>query len=57
MHLQPRSLAHLFTRDTLHVEDLDPTSASRNGWLEDTSKVEKYVMSDEDYNRRDGTYR
>uniref|UniRef100_A0A1D2ABR8 CAP-Gly domain-containing protein n=1 Tax=Auxenochlorella protothecoides TaxID=3075 RepID=A0A1D2ABR8_AUXPR len=44
-------------RDTLHVEDLDPTSASRNGWLEDTSKVEKYVMSDEDYNRRDGTYR
>ena len=39
------------------MEDTDPTSASRNGWLEDTSKVEKYVMSEEDYNKRDGTYR
>lgn len=32
-------------------------SVSRGGWLEDTSKVEKYVMSEDDYNSREGTYR
>ena len=32
-------------------------SASANGWLEDTSKVQKYVMSDDAYNQREGTYR
>ena len=41
----------------IHVIDTDPTSVSANGWLEDTSKVAKYVMSDEDYNRRENTYR
>eukprot|EP00887_Chlorella_sp_A99_P007607 scaffold20.g7607.t1 len=53
----------------LHVVDTDPTSLSANGWLEDTSKaraattaaahaqVEKYVMSDEAYDAREGTYR
>jgi tubulin-folding cofactor B len=41
----------------LHIIDTDPTSASANGWLEDTSKIAKYVMSDEDYNKRDNTYR
>lgn len=44
-------------RDTLHVEDTDVASVSRGGWLEDTSKVEKYVMSEDDYNSREGTYR
>lgn len=39
------------------MEDNDPTSLSRSGWLEDTSKVEKYVMSEEDYAKREGTYR
>lgn len=41
----------------LHVIDTDPTSASANGWLEDTSKVAKYMMSDADYSKREGTYR
>ncbi len=27
------------------------------GWLEDVSKVEKYVMSDADYDAREDTYR
>lgn len=40
----------------LHVIDTDPTSASANGWLEDTSKVAKYVMSDEAYRQRENTY-
>lgn len=41
----------------LHIIDTDPTSVSANGWLEDTSKVAKYVMSDEDYDKRENTYR
>lgn len=41
----------------LHVIDTDPTSMSANGWLEDVSKVEKYMMSDEDYNARADTFR
>ena len=47
------------TRDGLemYVVDDDPNSLSANGWLEDVSKVKKYVMSDEDYERREGTYR
>lgn len=28
-----------------------------NGWLEDVTKVDKYVMSDEAYAARDNTYR
>jgi tubulin-folding cofactor B len=35
----------------------DPFSISRNGGLEDVSLVQKYVMSDEDYDRREGTLR
>jgi tubulin-specific chaperone B len=41
----------------LHVIDADPYSASANGWLEDVSKVPKYVMSDADYDKRENTYR
>lgn len=41
----------------LHVRDLDPTSLTADGWLEDVSKVEKYVMSDADYAKRENTYR
>ena len=44
-------------RYTLHIIDLDPRSLSANGWLEDVSKVEKYEMSDEDYNKRHDTFR
>mmetsp|Transcript_8717 Transcript_8717/g.18554 ORF Transcript_8717/g.18554 Transcript_8717/m.18554 type:complete len:285 (+) Transcript_8717:226-1080(+) len=42
---------------TLHVIDTDPTSASAGGWLEDTSLVQKYMMSDDEYNKRENTYR
>jgi tubulin-folding cofactor B len=41
----------------LHVEDTDPLSLSAQGWLEDVSKVEKYVMSDAEYDKRENTYR
>jgi len=41
----------------LHIKDTDPMSASANGWLEDVSKVQKYEISDEDYNARENTYR
>ena len=44
-------------RAILHVIDTDPTSLSANGWLEDITKVEKYVMSEDEYNKRDNTYR
>jgi len=44
-------------RYVLHIIDTDPLSLSANGWLEDTSKVQKYEMSDEDYAQRENTYR
>jgi len=40
----------------IHVIDLDPFSASANGWLEDTSLVEKYTLSDEAYAQRENTF-
>lgn len=50
-------LALISDRYTLHIQDVNPLSVSANGWLEDTSKVEKYVMSEDSYNKREGTYR
>ncbi|KAJ7537639.1 hypothetical protein O6H91_11G071900 [Diphasiastrum complanatum] len=41
----------------LHIVDLDPTSVTAGGWLEDTSLVEKYTISDEAYNKRDDTFK
>ncbi|PON32155.1 Ubiquitin domain containing protein, partial [Trema orientale] len=41
----------------IHVIDLDPSSVTSGGWLEDTSLVEKYTISDEAYQKRDGTFR
>ncbi|CAL2275419.1 unnamed protein product [Prunus armeniaca] len=41
----------------LHVIDLDPSSVTSGGWLEDTSLVEKYTISQEAYEKRDGTFR
>ncbi|XP_031258504.1 tubulin-folding cofactor B [Pistacia vera] len=41
----------------LHVIDLDPSSVTSGGWLEDTSLVEKYTISEEEYRKRDGTFR
>jgi len=41
----------------LHIVDLDPNSASAGGWLEDTSLVTKYEISEEAYNARADSYR
>lgn len=41
----------------IHVMDTDPFSLSRGGGLTDVSLVQKYKMSDEDYDKRKGTLR
>lgn len=41
----------------LHCVDDDPFSTAKGGALEDVSLVDKYVMSDEDYDKRENTYR
>ncbi|KZV18154.1 tubulin-folding cofactor B [Dorcoceras hygrometricum] len=41
----------------LHVIDLDPSSITSGGWMDDTSLVEKYKISEEAYDKLDGTYR
>lgn len=33
--------------------DLDPSSLTSGGWLEDTSLVEKYTISEEAYDKLD----
>lgn len=42
---------------TIHINDTDINSASAGGWLEDVSKVKKYVMSDEAYGNVEGSYK
>ena len=41
----------------IHVHDTDPHSMSKDGGLEDVSKIQKYRMSEEDYDKRKGTLR
>ena len=41
----------------IHVMDTDPNSLSIDGGLTDVDQVNKYKMSDEDYNNRGGTVR
>jgi len=41
----------------IKIVDTDPHSLAKHGWLEDTSKVKKYKMSDADYDKRKGTVR
>jgi len=48
------SLAHGMT---CHCIDLDPHSGSKGGGYEDTSLIERYRMTDEDYDKRRGTLR
>ena len=45
-----------FSRFWLHIVDLDPSSVTTGGWLEDTSLVEKYNISEEDYAKRTGKF-
>lgn len=56
-HVQRTVLGCRTCRYTIHVIDTDPNSMSAHGWLEDVSKVQKYEMSDADYQKRDNTYR
>lgn len=44
----------MFERFRLHVIDLDPSSVTSGGWLEDTSLVDKYTISQEAYEKCDG---
>ena len=55
---ESRKLGYYSPEDgyTIHVTDLDPFSASANGWLEDTNLVEKYTLSDEAYAQRENTF-
>jgi tubulin-folding cofactor B len=41
----------------VHCVDVNPHSGSRGGQYEDTSLVEKYVMTEEQYDQRKGTLR
>lgn len=41
----------------VHCVDLDPNSGSKGGQYEDVSLVNKYQMTDEEYNQRKGTLR
>ncbi|KAL1193955.1 Tubulin-folding cofactor B [Cardamine amara subsp. amara] len=41
----------------LHIIDLDPSSVTTGGWLEDTSLVEKYTISEDDYAKRTDSFR
>lgn len=43
-------------RYRLQVIDFDPSSVTSGGWLEDTSLVEKYKISEEAYDKLDGKY-
>jgi len=51
------TLAQYHPRDGMgvHVIDTDPSATIAS--LQDTSQVEKYTMSEEEYNKRQGTYR
>ncbi len=49
-------LVTLARRWALHIVDTNPNSLSARGWLEDTSKVQKYTMTDAEYRARDNTY-
>ncbi|XP_040967348.1 tubulin-folding cofactor B isoform X2 [Gossypium hirsutum] len=52
----PLTFASLF-RFRIHIIDLDPSPVTSGGWLEDTSLVEKYSISEDEYNKRSGTFR
>lgn len=41
----------------IHIQDTNPYSLARNGGLEDVSLVEKYMMTEEEYEKRGNTVR
>lgn len=41
----------------IHIVDMDPHSLSKNGGLEDVNLVQKYMMSDEEYAKRENSLR
>lgn len=47
----------IVTGDSLLLVDDDPFSVSANGWLEDTSLVPMYKLTDEAYDKKENTYR
>lgn len=49
--------ARIRNGQVIHVVDTDPHSLSAGGNLEDTARVERYVMSDEDYDKRENTFK
>ncbi|XP_047329127.1 tubulin-folding cofactor B [Impatiens glandulifera] len=56
-NMKPLGFYHPQDGFILHVIDLDPSSVTSGGWLEDTSLVEKYTISDEAFDKLDGTFR
>ena len=55
----PRFYHHVNTAQgsAVHCVDVDPHSASAGGGYEDTSLVEKFRLTDEAYDQRQGTLR
>lgn len=41
----------------IHIQDLNPNSLARSGWLDNVNLVQKYQISEEDYNKRTNTVR
>merc|ERR1740127_23347 len=41
----------------IHIVDKDPNSLAKTGWLENVNLVEKYEISEEDYDKRENTVR
>ncbi|KAL5730151.1 hypothetical protein ACHQM5_003009 [Ranunculus cassubicifolius] len=56
-HLKPLGFYSPHDGYRVHIMDLDPSSVTSGGWLDNTSLVEKYTISDEAYDKLDGTFR
>jgi tubulin-folding cofactor B len=41
----------------IHIVDKDPNSLAKSGWLENVNLVEKYKISEEDYDKKENTVR
>ncbi|XP_039020260.1 tubulin-folding cofactor B-like [Hibiscus syriacus] len=55
--LASRHNKRVIERFRIHIIELDPSSVTSGGWLEDTSLVEKYTISEDEYIKRSGTFR